>query len=84
MDFFFFFPFRSEIATNCNFQRSINSTNARFDFRTIRWNDKMTRLIDVKSFGTKSVGFEIELFQISILRKIKTRGMYKAYPFDIR
>lgn len=85
--FFFFFLFRSEIATNCNFQRSndrsINSTNARFDFRTIRWNDKMTRLIDVKSFGTKSVGFEIELFQISVPRKIKTRGMYKAYPFDI-
>lgn len=43
----------------------------------------MTRLIDVKSFGTKSVGFEIELFQISVPRKIKTRGMYKAYPFDI-
>lgn len=39
----------------------------------------MTRLIDVKSFGTKSVGFEIELFQISVPRKIKTRGMYKAY-----
>lgn len=44
----------------------------------------MTRLIDVKSFRMDGTGFHgFELFEISIPRKIKTRGSAcKAYPFD--